>query len=116
RFITLPTDTGSGYLLLEDALTLYLTRFFPGEQILEAATFRITRNADLELREDSALDLMEGMQDLLDARKESPCVRLDISSNASPEMRKFLQERLRVGSEFVFDIPGPIDLAAFFRL
>jgi polyphosphate kinase len=116
RFITLPTDTGAGYFLLEDAVTLSLTRFFPGEQILETALFRLTRNADLELREDLAADLLEGIQEVLDARKESACVRLEISSGASPELKQFLQDRLELSSEFVFEIPGPLDLAAFFRL
>lgn len=116
RFITLPTESGAGYLLLEDALLFYLARFFPGETILETALFRLTRNADLELREDLASDLMEGMQEILDARRVSPCIRLEISASASPEMKRFLCERLQVPNDYVFDIPGPLDLAAFARL
>jgi polyphosphate kinase len=116
RFLTLPTDSGSGYLLIEDAVAMSLPRFFPGEQILESALFRITRNADLELREDLASDLLEGMQEVLDARKESACVRLEVAGSASPELKQFLQQRLAVRSDFVFEIPGPLDLAALFRL
>ena len=116
RFVTLPTDVGSGYFLLEDAVTMNLPRFFPGETIVETALFRITRNADLELDEDIASDLLEGMQEMLDARKESACVRLEISSAASTELKQFLRDRLRVSPEFVFEIPGPLDLAALFRL
>jgi polyphosphate kinase len=116
RFLTLPTDAGSGYMLLEDALVLHLSRFFPGEQILESALFRLTRDADLELREDLASDLMEGMQEVLDARKESACVRLEITQGASAELRTFLCERLRVPANGVFEVPGPLELSALFRL
>jgi polyphosphate kinase len=116
RFITLPTESGAGYMLLEDALVFYLSRFFPGETLVETTLFRLTRNADLELREDLAADLMEGMQEILDARRVSPCIRLELSAHASAEMKQFLCERLEVPAEFVFDIPGPLDLAAFSRL
>ncbi len=116
RFITLPLDFGQGFLPLEDVVTLNLNRFFPGETILDAAVFRITRNADLELREDLAFDLLSGIQELLDARKESACVRLEISADASPELRRFLQSRLAVDDDLVFDVPGPLDLGGFMRL
>ncbi|MBI1347559.1 polyphosphate kinase 1 [bacterium] len=116
RFITLPRDDGQGFLFLEDAVLLHLNRFFPGEKILDAALFRITRNADLELREDLASDLLSGIQEVLEARKESSAVRLEISSEASPELRSFLQTHLQVRDEFVFEIPGPLDLAGLMRL
>ena len=116
RFITLPRENGQAFLPLEEAVLLHLGRFFPGETILDAAIFRITRNADLELEEDEAADLLSGIQEVLDARKESPCVRLEISSLASPELRSFLQSRLAISEELVFDIPGPLDLGGFMRL
>jgi polyphosphate kinase len=116
RFITLPREVGQGFLLLEDAVQLSLERFFPGEEILESAVFRLTRNADLELREDLASDLLSGIQEVLDARKESACVRLEIAASASPQLREFLRERLELPPEFVFEIPGPLDLGSFFRL
>jgi len=116
RFITLPREDGQGFLLLEEAVLLHLNRFFPGEKILEATLFRITRNADLELREDSASDLLSGMQEVLDARKESAAVRLEVSQTTSPELREFLQTQLDLSDDFVFEIPGPLDLAGFMRL
>ena len=54
RFITLPADSGFGYILLEDVVSMFLAKFFPGETIQESVAFRITRNADLELQEDQA--------------------------------------------------------------
>ncbi|HET6423626.1 MAG TPA: RNA degradosome polyphosphate kinase, partial [Planctomycetaceae bacterium] len=62
RFITLPGDGGFNYILLEDLVMLHVGQFFPGETVVEAVPFRITRNADVELREDSAVDLLAGMQ------------------------------------------------------
>jgi polyphosphate kinase len=116
RFLTLPGDVGYSYILLEDVVRLFVSRFFPGEIVRECVPFRITRNADLEIREDHAADLLSGMQEILDARKESACVRLELSEEASEEVRAFLRQRLELSGEELIALPGPLDLAAFMRL
>lgn len=116
RFITLPGESGLSYILLEDVVGMFLTRFFPGETIEESVAFRITRNADLELQEDQASDLLSKMQEIVNARRQSDCVRLELADHASPVVREFLQTELNVSDRWVFAAPGPLDLAAFFRL
>ncbi len=116
RFITIPGESGGAYVLLEDVVMLHVGQFFPGETVLETVPFRITRNADVELREDSATDLLAGMQEILDARKVSACVRLEIADEASQQTRGFLQTLLEVDPDDVFSIAGPLELSAFMRL
>ena len=116
RFITVPTDRGYHYLLLEDIITAFLDRIFPGEPILESAPFRITRNADMSIREDAAGDLLEKMKEVLTERKQSSCVRLEISGSASDVLRSFLKTSLGLDKASVYSIPGPLDLGAYFRL
>ena len=116
RFITLPADSGFSYILLEDVVSMFLTQFFPGETIEESVAFRITRNADLELQEDQASDLWSVMQEIVNARRQSDCVRLELADHASPCLREFLQSAVDIPDRWVFAAPGPIDLAAFFRL
>ncbi len=116
RFITVPGEGGAAYVLLEDVVMLHVGQFFPGETVVEAVPFRITRNADVELREDSAVDLLAGMQEILDARKVSECVRLEMADQASFEIRGFLQDLLHVDSDDMFLITGPLELSAFMRL
>ena len=116
RFITVPTENGFSYILLEDVISLFLAEFFPGETIEESVAFRITRNADLELQEDQAFDLMSKLQEIVNARRQSDCVRLELADHASPLLREFLQSAVAIGDHWVFTVPGPLDLAAFFRL
>ena len=116
RFITVPTDSGFSYILLEDVVSLFLARFFPGETIEESVAFRITRNADMELQEDQAFDLLSKMQEIVNARRQSDCVRLELADHASDQVRQFLQAAVEVPDRWVFAAPGPLDLAAFFRL
>lgn len=116
RIIGLPSESGFAFLLLEDAIGLYVNEFFAGETILEAIPFRITRNADMSVREDSAEDLMEEMSNVLDARRHGDYVRLEIIENASAELLLFLRQVLEVEPESIYPSKGPLDLSAFFRL
>ena len=116
RLLTLPADGSYVYMLLEDVIAWSIGKFFPGETVIECVPFRITRNADLSLREDEAADLMEGMQEILEARKESHCVRLELSADAGAETQDFLKQQFHVDDQDIFTIPGPLDLTGFFPL
>lgn len=116
RFLTMPSETGYAYLLLEEAISLIVPRFFPNQEILEVVPFRVTRNADMGVREDGAEDLLSGMERILDARKSSNCVRLEIDSHVTEGTRRFLSSAFSVRDEEIFLTPGPLDLSAFMRL
>ncbi len=116
RFLTLPSDSGYSYILLEEVIRAYAGRLFPGVAVTECAAFRITRNADMSVREDQAGDLLEQMREVLTERQTSDCVRLEIENRASREARAFLQKALQVATAGIYSIAGPLDLAAFFRL
>ena len=116
RFLTLPGETGFSCVLIEEVIRAHAGSLFPGVNVLECAAFRITRNADMGVREDLAGDLMSQMREVLVERKESDCVRLEIEKRASKEAQAFLRAALRVEDADVYAVPGPLDLAAFFRL
>ncbi len=116
RIITLPTEQGFSFALLEDVVSYFASSFFGNEKILSAASFRITRNADLSIQEDSAADLLHGMKELLQQRKTAECVRLEIDSRANAEMVAFLQNCLRVADDKTTRSPEPLDLSAFMEL
>ena len=116
RFLTLPTDEGVEWLLLEDAMQLFLPRFFEGVSVLECVPFRLTRNADYSLREDLADDLMVKIEEVLDERKWGEYVRLEVTEQADPRTVDFLRRGLGVDAEDVHTVAGPLDLAGFFSL
>jgi polyphosphate kinase len=111
RLLTLPTEHGFSFALLENAVQCLVQDFFPGEQILSSATFRITRNADISLQEDAAADLLHGMKEILQQRKTAECVRLEIDEQAPDSLLRYLQSRLRIGDDETFKTPSPVDLS-----
>ncbi len=116
RLLPMPSDRGHSYVLLEELVTHYIEDFFPGREVAECIAFRITRNADVELREDSAFDLMVGMEDVLESRRQSRAVRLEFTAGASDPMLAFLSEKMQLKSEDLFPINGPLDLTYLFTL
>lgn len=115
RFITLPSDGGYSYMLLEELVTMNIDRFFAGEEVLECVPFRINRNADVAAKDEFAADLLAEMEQLLRARTESDCVRLEIVAGTSDESLGFLRETLKLTDNDIYQMPGPLDFAAFMR-
>ncbi len=116
RFIRLPGGKDYNYILVEDVIRLFLDELFPGEKVAEARVFRITRNADMAVQEDLAPDLLSGMQDVLDARTTSDCVRLELEADSTKAMRSMLQKALGVTEKETYAVAGPLDLKALFAL
>ncbi|MCU0717363.1 MAG: polyphosphate kinase 1 [Pirellula sp.] len=112
RFITLPSDKGYSFALLEDVASHFIEEYYPGKRVEECVAFRVTRNADVSVREDSASDLMHGMEEVLHSRRSAGFVRIEIESKASDPTVEFLTARLRLKAQDVFRIPGPLDLSS----
>ncbi|MBA62163.1 MAG: RNA degradosome polyphosphate kinase, partial [Planctomycetaceae bacterium] len=116
RFITLQSKDRHAYILSEDVVSLFCDRYFPNQEILECTPFRITRNADMRVEEEFSVDLMEDMSALLESRKDSDCVRLEVAANCSKQFLAELQELFAVPEDYTFSCDGPLDLKAWFQI
>ena len=100
------------YLYLEDILSYFANRFFTGYDILETTPFRVTRDADLDIREDVD-DLLLEVEKSLEKRRKGAAVRLELAKSSSKETRKALEKELELKEEDIYTIDGPIG-ASFF--
>ena len=116
RFVTLPAERGSSFSFARGRRGLHVGRFFPGESIAHSAAFRITRNADLSIRDDIAHDLMAEIEEVLDERKLGDCVRLEVSADADPQTVDFLRQALNVEEGDIYSLPGPLELGGLMRI
>jgi polyphosphate kinase len=112
---------GEGYcfVLLEEVITAHIDMLFPGMRILECRPFRITRDADIEIEEDEAADLLKTVEQQLRQRRFGFCVRLEVSAGMSPEMVKVLRNALELVDQDIYTIDGPLnipDLMALYKL
>ena len=110
RFVVTSTSDDRRYIPLEQVITANVSELFPGMEVLNVYTFRITRNADLELEEEESEDLLASMEQELLRRKFGPPVRLEIGVGMDPELLETLKEELSVKDEDISKYPEPLDL------
>ncbi len=110
RRIHLPSLGKHRYVLLEDLVLEYAHELFPAEKLLYKSPFRLTRNGDIIL-EDEEGDMVEGMSEVLVARKFSDCVRLEIPTATPIIFRQRIATIVGARSSSIYLIPGPLRLS-----
>lgn len=116
RFVSLRVPDGYGYMLLEDVIRMQIHHFFPNDEALEVVPFRITRNADMAVSEDEALDLVTQMDAVLSERKQSGCVRLEVPASATRIALRQLRKLFGITEREVVAVDGPLDFSAYFTI
>jgi polyphosphate kinase len=113
RFVPFAEDRC--FVPLEEVIAANLDQLFPGMETVEHHTFRVTRNADLEI-DDRADDLLEALEEQLSKRRARPAVRLEVEQTIPPHVLELLMSELEVGTEDVYTLPAPLDLAGLWSL
>lgn len=98
------------FVPLEDVIREHLKRLFPGMEVLEVHTFRVTRNEDLEVEEDDAENILAALEKELLRRRFGPPVRLEVEESIAPQVLDLLVSELGVSPDEVFRLNGPLDL------
>ncbi len=114
RFVAMPD--GDRFVPLEQVIAAHLESLFPGMEIGQHHTFRVTRNADLTLEEEDADDLLAAVEMELRRRRFGRAVRLEIDSLMADEIRDLLQRELDVDDEDVYAQDGPLDLGGLWSV
>ncbi len=98
------------FVPLEEVIAAHLDTLFPGMQVLQHHSFRVTRNEDVEVEEDDAENLLKALEKELVRRRFGPAVRLEVAEGISPHVLDLLMRELQVGEKDVFHLPAPLDL------
>ena len=106
------------FVLLEELIMYFADSVFGIYNVLEKNVIAVTRNADINMEEDSTedTDYRQHMKALLRKRQRLSPVRLELNLPASKELLKFLCEKLRLNAAQVFYSSVPIDLSFCFSL
>jgi polyphosphate kinase len=106
-----PTQgTQKSFVPLEEVIAHHLDHLFPGMEVREHHTFRVTRNEDVEVEEDDAENLLQAMEKELLRRRFGPPVRLELAEGISDRIRALLVRELGVEENEVYELPAPLDL------
>ncbi|MBN9178815.1 MAG: RNA degradosome polyphosphate kinase [Microbacterium sp.] len=122
RFVEVPRSNASGasgrsrYLPLEQLIANHLGDLFPGMEILEHHTFRLTRNEDVAIEEDETENLIQALEAELLRRRFGPPIRLEVTEEMDDVTLDLLINELEVTEQEVYRLPGPLDLRGLFDL
>lgn len=107
-----PPDAGGNtyFVPLEQVVEAHIDHLFPGMEVSEVETFRVTRNEDLEVEEDDAENLLKALEKELMRRRFGPPVRLEVAEGISKSVLKLLIRELGITENDVIKLPAPLDL------
>src|SRR5215510_316569 len=114
-----PVGESGTFTFLEELIAANSNVLFPGMKVSEFHAFRVTRDADIEIREDEANDLLRTMEQELRKRRFGTAVRLEVSAKMPGEMVRYLASSLHLKAEDVYTVDDPLnipDLMALYKL
>jgi polyphosphate kinase len=117
RFLEIPSEEGcKSFMLLEEIIKMNLEDLFNGYRIKSSSSYRITRNADLNLGEDDTDDLLETIEQSIKQRKWGAVIRLEFEKGADEKLIAVLTKELEISDKEQYEIKGPIDLTFLTKL
>src|SRR5262244_2989579 len=111
RLVRLPSENTIDFIFLHDLVAFHASRMYNGYDIISAAAFRVTRNSNLYLQEEESRNLLESVRTELHNRRKGDAVRLEIESEASPEIIERLRSNFGLDEWQVFRTKGPVNLS-----
>jgi len=115
RFIAVPDPEAAGspkqrrYLPVETLIGMFLSRLFPGFEVIGKGAFRVLRDSDIEIEEE-AEDLVRFFETALKQRKRGQVIRMKAQSGLPPDLMSFISANLEVEDEDVFVAEGLLGL------
>jgi polyphosphate kinase len=97
------------FIWLVDLIKANLSRLFPGMKVLEAHSFHVTRNADMEIQELEAADLLDAMEENVRNRRFGAVVRLLVRKDMPDFMKEILLANMKVNPNDVYALDDPLN-------
>jgi polyphosphate kinase len=104
------------FVWIEQVIAAHLNKLFPGFEVWESYPFRVLRDADIELQEDEASDLLESIEQGLRSRRFGSVVDLAVNPSMPLRIRSLLLDNLEIEPADMTIIDGPLGLADLMEL
>ncbi|MDA7817645.1 RNA degradosome polyphosphate kinase [Sulfurimonas sp.] len=113
RFVELENGT---YVPIESVVEQHIEDLFPGYTLIKYASFRVTRNADIEIEEEEADDFMEILEEGLKLRRKGAMVRLEVGSDGDDEIINFFNRHTNVYKDDIYKFHTFLNLSSLWQI
>lgn len=104
------------YTPIENVVGEFIGEIFEGCEVLSYTSFRITRNADMEIEEEEADDFLEIMTEGLKSRRKGEIVRLEIGEVSDTSLVSFITEYIKIDKDDIYSYKIPLNLSALWQI
>jgi polyphosphate kinase len=104
------------YIFLEELITAHLGSLFPGMEVVAAYPFRVTRDADFEIEEDEASDLLTAVEESVGLRRTGSPIRVEVSSSMPGGICAMLSAKLGISADMFYQVEPPVGMADLMQL
>jgi polyphosphate kinase len=104
------------FVSLQELLRENAFKLFPGVTIEHATLFRVSRNADIAIEEDTDNSIKELVEEQVRQRRFQPVVRLEFGESPRSEIRDGLMDRFELRDSDVFELAGLLDYTSLFQV
>jgi polyphosphate kinase len=127
RFVPIKSSSGSTrrdgtvpyhhyFVWLEEVVAAHIGKLFPGMEVVEAYPFRVIRDADIDIQELEAMDLLESMEESVRQRRFGIVVKMTVNTAMPTFMRQILIENLEMDQNDLYTDEGPLGLSNLMSL
>jgi polyphosphate kinase len=113
RFVELENNI---YIPIESLVAEHVEDLFPGYSLIKYASFRVTRNADIEIEEEEADDFLEILEEGLKLRRKGAMVRLEVGSDGDEEIVNFFNRHTNVYKDDIFKFHTFLNLSSLWQI
>ncbi len=104
------------FVWIEQVIAAHLDMLFPGMEVVMSAPFRVTRNADMEIEEDEADDLLSSIEQGVRQRRFGEVVRITVDKAMPERISNLLLTNLKIGPRDLYTVRGPLGIADLMAL
>jgi len=119
QWISLQADAASGqkvFASLHEVIRGNVHKLYAGMRLDGTTLFRLTRDAEVELDEESDEALRDLVREQIRQRRYEPVVRLEFARNADASIREMLQKRFDLTPADIYDMPEELDYTSLFEI
>ena len=116
RLFEMRLSQGVCMVPIEQIIRANLSSLFTGATVLASGFYRVMRNADLDIDEDEAEDLLKEIEEQVRKRRFGEIIRMEVNDDIDPRLLKLLTSSLKISKKDVFEVTGPIDLTFLMKV